>query len=74
MPPLNGWQKISEFLARRRNPSLLLIALVLAGMGEKLWLGSFLFIAWSALSLPRRCKVIPTRWAAACNPPSVACH
>ncbi len=31
--------KISEFLALRRNTSLLLIALVLAGTGEKLWLG-----------------------------------
>jgi MFS family permease len=36
---LNGWQKISEFLALRRNTSLLLVALVLAGTGEKLWLG-----------------------------------
>ena len=34
-----GWQKISEFLALRRNTSLLLVALVLAGTGEKLWLG-----------------------------------
>lgn len=32
-------QTISEFLALRRNTSLLLIALVLAGTGEKLWLG-----------------------------------
>ncbi|HSY19693.1 MAG TPA: MFS transporter [Candidatus Acidoferrales bacterium] len=31
--------KISEFLALRRNTSLLLVALVLAGTGEKLWLG-----------------------------------
>ena len=29
----------SEFLALRRNTSLLLAALVLAGTGEKLWLG-----------------------------------
>lgn len=36
---MNGWKKISEFLALRRNLSLLLIALVLAGTGEKLWLG-----------------------------------
>ena len=36
---MSGWQKISEFLALRRNTSLLLIALVLAGTGEKLWLG-----------------------------------
>ena len=36
---MTGWQKISEFLALRRNTSLLLIALVLAGTGEKLWLG-----------------------------------
>jgi MFS family permease len=32
-------QSISEFLALRRNTSLLLVALVLAGTGEKLWLG-----------------------------------
>jgi len=36
---VNGWRKISEFLALRRNTSLLLVALVLAGTGEKLWLG-----------------------------------
>ena len=36
---MTGWQKISEFLALRRNTSLLLVALVLAGTGEKLWLG-----------------------------------
>jgi MFS family permease len=36
---VNGWHKISEFLALRRNTSLLLVALVLAGTGEKLWLG-----------------------------------
>src|SRR6185369_6999427 len=34
-----GWRNISEFLALRRNTSLLLVALVLAGTGEKLWLG-----------------------------------
>src|SRR5476651_417937 len=34
-----NWKGISEFLALRRNTSLLLIALVLAGTGEKLWLG-----------------------------------
>ena len=36
---MTGWQKISGFLALRRNTSLLLVALVLAGTGEKLWLG-----------------------------------
>jgi MFS family permease len=36
---VTGWQKASEFLALRRNTSLLLVALVLAGTGEKLWLG-----------------------------------
>jgi len=36
---VNRWRNISEFLALRRNPSLLLVALVLAGTGEKLWLG-----------------------------------
>jgi MFS family permease len=32
-------QKIGEFLALKRNTSLLLVAMVLAGTGEKLWLG-----------------------------------
>ncbi len=32
-------KSIAEFLALRRNTSLLLVALVLAGTGEKLWLG-----------------------------------
>ena len=36
---MSRWKKISEFLALRRNTSLLLVALVLAGTGEKLWLG-----------------------------------
>src|SRR6266700_2707411 len=33
------WQHIAEFLALRRNTALLLVAIVLAGTGEKLWLG-----------------------------------
>jgi MFS family permease len=36
---VSRWNKISEFLALRRNTSLLLIALLLAGTGERLWLG-----------------------------------
>jgi len=36
---VNWLRKVSEFLALRRNTSLLLVALVLAGTGEKLWLG-----------------------------------
>src|SRR5712672_1183380 len=36
---MSRWRSISEFLTLRRNTSLLLIALVLAGTGEKLWLG-----------------------------------
>ena len=36
---MNRLRYISEFLALRRNTSLLLVALVLAGTGEKLWLG-----------------------------------
>ena len=36
---MSHWHKVSEFLALRRNTSLLLITLVLAGTGEKLWLG-----------------------------------
>jgi MFS family permease len=35
----SGFQRIADFLALERNPALLLVALVLAGMGEKLWLG-----------------------------------
>lgn len=35
----NLWPALSRFLALRRNTSLLLVALVLAGTGEKLWLG-----------------------------------
>src|SRR5206468_10641481 len=36
---MNGWRNVTEFLALRRNTVLLLVALVLAGTGEKLWLG-----------------------------------
>src|SRR5437867_5473247 len=36
---VSSWRTISELLALKRNSSLLLIALVLAGTGEKLWLG-----------------------------------
>ncbi|HEV2692692.1 MAG TPA: MFS transporter, partial [Verrucomicrobiae bacterium] len=36
---MTSLRSISEFLALRRNTSLLLVALVLAGTGEKLWLG-----------------------------------
>ncbi len=36
---MSTWRSIAEFLALRRNTSLLLVALVLAGTGEKLWLG-----------------------------------
>jgi MFS family permease len=32
------WRSLAEFLALRRNTVLLLVALVLAGTGEKLWL------------------------------------
>src|SRR5439155_9484409 len=33
------WRKLADFLALRRNTGLLLVALVLGGTGEKLWLG-----------------------------------
>lgn len=36
---MNYWRRITDFLALRRNTSLLLVALVLALTGEKLWLG-----------------------------------
>jgi MFS family permease len=36
---VSGLKRIAEFLALRRNPVLLLVALVLAGTGERLWLG-----------------------------------
>jgi MFS family permease len=35
----NQWRSVAEFLALRRNTALLLVGLVLAGTGEKLWLG-----------------------------------
>jgi MFS family permease len=36
---VNRWRALAEFLALRRNTSLLLLALILAGSGERLWLG-----------------------------------
>ena len=36
---MNRWRGLTDFLALRRNPVLLLVALVLAGTGERLWLG-----------------------------------
>ena len=36
---MNDRHTITDFLALRRNTVLLLVALVLAGTGEKLWLG-----------------------------------
>ena len=36
---LNIWLRITSFLGLRRNTVLLLVALVLAGTGERLWLG-----------------------------------
>jgi len=36
---MSRFRSMAEFLALRRDVSLLLIALVLAGTGEKLWLG-----------------------------------
>ena len=36
---MSQWQGITNFLALRRNTVLLLVALVLAGTGERLWLG-----------------------------------
>ncbi len=36
---MSGWRSVAQFLALRRNTALLLVALVLAGTGERLWLG-----------------------------------
>jgi MFS family permease len=36
---MNGWRRTTEFLGLRRNTTLLLVVLVLALTGEKLWLG-----------------------------------
>ena len=33
------WRSLANFLALKRNTTLLLVALVLAGTGERLWLG-----------------------------------
>ena len=38
VPSVSRWRSVAEFLALRRNTVLLLVALVLAGTGEKLWL------------------------------------
>ncbi|HEX4645390.1 MAG TPA: hypothetical protein VH598_07250, partial [Verrucomicrobiae bacterium] len=38
-PTATGLAKIAGFLALKRNTSLLLVMLVLAGTGERLWLG-----------------------------------
>jgi len=36
---MNRFASIADFLALRRNTALLLVALVMAGTGERLWLG-----------------------------------
>ena len=36
---MSRWRTLADFLALRRNTMLLLVALVLAGTGERLWLG-----------------------------------
>src|SRR5215468_11866178 len=36
---MNRWHRIADFLALKRNTTLLLAALVLAGTGERLWVG-----------------------------------
>src|SRR5258706_9570820 len=36
---MSRWRKLAEFLGLRRNTALLLVALVFAGTGEKLWVG-----------------------------------
>ena len=35
-PP--GWRHLADFLALKRNTTLLMVGLVLAGTGERLWL------------------------------------
>src|SRR6266478_1718011 len=36
---MSNWRKFTDFLGLRRNTALLLVALVFAGTGEKLWIG-----------------------------------
>jgi len=36
---MTSWRGLTDFLALRRNTVLLLVALLLAGTGERLWLG-----------------------------------
>src|SRR5437667_5108523 len=36
---MSRWRKFADFLGLRRNTALLLVALVFAGTGEKLWVG-----------------------------------
>jgi len=36
---MSSWRQVTQFLALQRNTSLLLAVLVLAGLGERFWLG-----------------------------------
>ena len=36
---MNGWRRLANFLALRRNTFVILGALILMGTGEKLWIG-----------------------------------
>src|SRR5437773_11250492 len=36
---MSRWRKFADFLGLRRNTALLLVALLFAGTGEKLWIG-----------------------------------
>lgn len=52
---------VADFLALRRNTALLLVMLVLAwAHWLAVVLGAFLFLAWSALSLPATFSVVAT--------------
>ena len=76
---MNDRRGISEFLALRRNTVLLLVALVLAGTGERLWLG---FAPKYLETLGAGVLVIGlfdalqtlTRWASECSRWCVACR
>jgi MFS family permease len=39
MDRVNAWRRCADFLALRRNTGLLLVALLLIGTGERLWIG-----------------------------------
>jgi hypothetical protein len=60
---MNCFASIADFLALRRNTSLLLVTLVLAGTGERLWLG----FAPKYLETLGATVLAPPCWSSVCS-------